>query len=246
MHLQVISLSCSKAASAPSSCNLTVYCHDMGGFTCGTAQGNKGNMFLTPLPPVTDGSDPLNRTEEAIDTKSSDGQRRKHTLVLTPLLYFHGDASCQMVFTNATIQNVNLGFGDDWVNSTQVRRCKQCKTVASHPERVRPLLWLQMLLDHAVCGLSSRCSWTLVQARWQCALAASTQKYVCHCAMAWHCEFAEHQRVLIMYTGVCVAGARLWWWPFSDLANRRVYQQCRLDGSGCACTQYIHSRLRHI
>lgn len=120
MLVQVISLSCIPAASAPSSCKLIVYCHDMGVFTCSAAQ-LQGNVSLVPLPAEIGPNDPLSRTDkEVISFKSTDGHIKRSSLVMTPLLYCRGSPDCHVVFTEAKIQNVDLGSDPDPKNSTQV------------------------------------------------------------------------------------------------------------------------------
>jgi len=115
---QVISLSCSTTASAASSCKLTVYCHDMGGFTCSTA---KSNMSLARLPAANDSRNPLNRTDETmLMFKSNDGQERTSRLVMTPLLYFYGGPNCHVILRDAKIENVDLRIAPDPKDSTQV------------------------------------------------------------------------------------------------------------------------------
>jgi hypothetical protein len=121
MLLQVINLSCSTLDSASGSCKLTVYCHDMGGFTCSAAQGN---MPLARQPEVTDHMDPLNRTDAtAFEFTDRNGTQRNGSLLMTPLLYFWGDANCHVAFTDVKIQNI------DWSEF----RDREATTLVSSP-----------------------------------------------------------------------------------------------------------------
>jgi hypothetical protein len=144
-HLQVISLSCSTAANASRSCKLTVYCHDMGGFTCSTA---KGNMSLARLPAVTALTDPLNRTEDNRTMTFKDpvsGKQNTSRLVVTPLLYFHGGPRCHVVLKGANVQNVDVGMLPDPKDSTQV---------SSHTTKTALARSCLALWEHAVSVVS--------------------------------------------------------------------------------------------